>query len=301
MKRAVATGLLSLAGLWALSGCAPLEYGWAARQERTGRFEESLKDFLRLADRHPDSGLAPKALFRAGRLASRVLQDQNLARETFQKIIDRYGDRGDWGPRAEWALFITPNYFPLTVNGEWEEGDSDTGGKNALVRTVCRPLKDDPWGALLARSYYAGGRFVKTLSINRLCRKRGLELREYSEGKDSYTVVLKYPFEKGQTWSSQRDGQKMVYTVEGFAAVKVRAGEFQGCLKVREQAAGAPSWKVDYYAPGVGRVLTTLATEAGEKRNTELLSYNLASGEEIGEDALKAEVAPEKPEEAGKE
>ena len=44
-------------------------------------------------------------------------------------------------------------------------------------------------------------------------------------------------------------------------------------------APGLPSsWKVDYYAPGVGRILTTLATPSFERRNTELLSYDLGDG-----------------------
>jgi hypothetical protein len=89
-------------------------------------------------------------------------------------------------------------------------------------------------------------------------------------------VILKYPFDKGSRWTSKRGGTGLIYVIDGWATVRVRAGEFKDCLKVREIQQGIDSsWKVDYYAPGVGKVLTTLATADMERRNTELLSYNL--------------------------
>jgi hypothetical protein len=94
--------------------------------------------------------------------------------------------------------------------------------------------------------------------------------------------LLKYPFEKGTRWTTRRGGASVIFFIEGTETVKVRAGEFANCLKVREiQAGNESSWKVDYYAPGVGKVLTTLATPSTEKRNTELISYQLASDEEF--------------------
>jgi hypothetical protein len=171
------------------------------------------------------------------------------------------------------------------VNGHWEEGDSDTGGRNALIRITCRPVEADPQAVLAVRSYYAGDTFLKQLSQNRIYRKENLELQELDKPKDAPTVLLKYPFETGASWSSRRGGRAVTFRIEGTRTVKVKAGEFKDCLVVREQQKGIDSsWKLDYYAPGVGRVLTTLATVAGEKRNTELLSYNLEGGYEAGEE-----------------
>ena len=67
--------------------------------------------------------------------------------------------------------------------------------------------------------------------------------------------------------------------IDKDAAVRVRAGEFLHCVKVREQPEGAsPSWKYDYYAPGVGRILTTVAGKGFENPNTELISYQTQEG-----------------------
>jgi len=46
--------------------------------------------------------------------------------------------------------------------------------------------------------------------------------------------------------------------------------------------------KSDYYAPGVGPVLTTLTSQAGEKRITELASYSIPQSA----DAIKIDPAP---------
>ncbi|HRY28916.1 MAG TPA: VanZ family protein [Elusimicrobiota bacterium] len=268
-------------------GCGRLGFFKAERLEKAGRFEEALRAYVAVADQVPSGAIAPKALYAAGRLAGRTLQDYELARGLFQRLIDQHGDRKGWGDKAERAIFNTPNYFPLVVNGQWEEGDSDTGGRNAKIRIVCRVADDDPAAVLMTHNFYAGDKFQKNLSIRKRYKKEKLELREYLNDKSAPTVILKYPFEKGSRWTSRRDGRNFIFTVDGMAAVKVRAGEFRDCLVVREQMEGITgSWQLNYYAPGVGHVLTTLATSGGERRNTELLSYNLSGGHEAGEDKL---------------
>ena len=57
------------------------------------------------------------------------------------------------------------------------------------------------------------------------------------------------------------------------AEAETAAGKFTGCLKVREETQGFDSWRFDYYCPGVGRALTTVAGTDFENPNTELLSY----------------------------
>ena len=58
--------------------------------------------------------------------------------------------------------------------------------------------------------------------------------------------------------------------------MKVRAGEFENCIKVRQAAAGAPSWVYEYYAPWVGRIMTSVAGKNFENRVTELIKYEEA-------------------------
>ena len=55
--------------------------------------------------------------------------------------------------------------------------------------------------------------------------------------------------------------------------LKVQAGAFSGCLKVRRRTSGQASWVFDYYCPGIGRVKTTIGIPGGENPNTELAEY----------------------------
>ena len=59
--------------------------------------------------------------------------------------------------------------------------------------------------------------------------------------------------------------------------LSVMAGDFRECLHVRSYVAGEGVVKNEYYAPEVGRILTSITTKAGEKRITELASYNIAT------------------------
>jgi VanZ family protein len=266
------------------TGCSRIDLFRADAARRQGRYEDAVKAYVRVAERHEGSGAAPAALYKAGRLASDLLGDQALARKLYRQILDRYGDRKGWGPRAELALFNTPNYFPLTDGATWEEGDSETKGRNARIVITCRPVEEDPTAARLARQYYAGSTYVKNLSVSNVYRKKGAELHEHPSGpKGTPVLLLRHPFEKGQKWTSKRVGRTSSFVIDGTADVKVAAGEFKDCLVVREQPEGVTgSWQVNYYAPGVGRVLTSLASGSSERRNTELLSYNLGRGREIG-------------------
>jgi VanZ family protein len=262
--------------LAATAGCGRLSFTVAKVQERAGRPEQALKRYLQAADQSPRSRWAPDAYFRAARISADVFADYDSARRLYEQILTEYGDRKTWTARAEWGLFNTPNYFPLVKGGRWDEGDSATGGRNALIKIVSRSVPKDPGAVLFVHDYYAGRRRVKDLSVRKTYRKQDFELREFAAEGDAPTVVLKYPFEKGSSWSSRRGGTRLLYAIDGTETVKVRAGTFADCLKVREAQEGlTSSWKVSYYAPGIGKVLTTLGSPAGERRNTELLSYSL--------------------------
>ena len=60
-------------------------------------------------------------------------------------------------------------------------------------------------------------------------------------------------------------------------SVKVKAGQFNGCLKVSEENPELPgTLKYIYYAPDAGWILTTISVSGGkEHHNTELLSYRI--------------------------
>ena len=88
------------------------------------------------------------------------------------------------------------------------------------------------------------------------------------------TLLLSYPLEDGKTWASSGQEGRLEFRVEKTGLkIKVKAGEFSNCVKIRRRAAGGPSWIYEYYAPWTGRVLTAVAGPGFENRVTELLSY----------------------------
>jgi len=277
LRRRPPPGLALLALAFFPTGCGRADLLTARHYERTGQYEKALRLYTRVADRHPRAGAAPQALYSAGRLAADNLLDYPFARRLFQDLADEHGRRGAWKEKAERALLNSPNYFPLIPGARWEEGDSDTGGRNASIRIQCEPLAGAPGSFTLARDYYAGRRQVDSLSSKKIYRKTGLELREAAGSGKAESVVLKYPLSPGATWPCAAGPCEVL----GTADVQVRAGLFRDCLKVKVPLPGVTSsWKVDYYAPGIGKVLTSAATATTEKRNTELLSYNLLDGKE---------------------
>ncbi len=94
-------------------------------------------------------------------------------------------------------------------------------------------------------------------------------------------MALQYPFEVGKYWQTTRDGKKVIFgIVANNLSIKVKAGEFNGCLKVSEENPELPgSLRFNYYAPEAGWILTTTSASGGsEHRNTELLSYKISPG-----------------------
>ncbi len=91
----------------------------------------------------------------------------------------------------------------------------------------------------------------------------------------SRSPILRYPYEVGQHWTVGKGKSEVEFLIVGSSlAVTSRAGQFSGCIKVREKDARfATSWKYDYYCPGVGRVKTTVGGPGFEKENTELMTF----------------------------
>jgi hypothetical protein len=119
----------------------------------------------------------------------------------------------------------------------------------------------------------------RVAEIKRYYKKENYELREYSgPGKGEYSIALRYPFEQDKTWHTVRDGRKVFCRIAANnLSIKVKAGEFNACLKVSEEDPELPgSIKYNYYAPGAGWILTTISVSEGrEHSNTELLSYRI--------------------------
>lgn len=87
-------------------------------------------------------------------------------------------------------------------------------------------------------------------------------------------TVLRAPCQPGATWTTHRGRDSVTYTIEKKdVAVRVKAGRYGKCLKVREEIAGSDAVTLHYYAPGVGRVLTSVRKGEDARRRSELAVY----------------------------
>lgn len=267
-------GRLALAAAAVLGGCGPdLAFDRASSRERRGAYVEAAERFERAAEAHPKHARAPEALVRAGRIRTYALQRCPEAKPLLERAAREYPD-SPWAEEAKRALLDCPDYFPIRAGSDWTFVDSQTGGRN--MRLVVAVSAATAEAAELKGAFYAGTRRFQ--DYFRRYVKEGWAVWE-EEGADR-VPILRYPYHEGQVWTAKRGGRPVEFTVESASSVvTVKAGTFHGCLKVREAQKGLPSWKYDYYAPGVGRVKTTIGGRGFENPNTELKSSKVPPAE----------------------
>lgn len=255
-----------LCALLALAGCGP-RFGDGKTLEEQGRFLKAAEKYRSFALRNPAHPSAPKALASAAELYSVRLGLCKESKPLLERLVREYPSykiSNDLFRR----IFVCPDYFPLSPGSSWIYGDSQTLGQNA--RQVSRSGADGKGGVLIKSSFYAGDELVS--SQEGTYRFSGTDFLESRDGRD--TLILDYPLEEGRSWTSIAPEGKVLFRVEAEGLrVKVAAGEFTGCVKVRRQPEGVPSWLYEYYAPWTGRILTSVGGEGFENRVTELLSY----------------------------
>lgn len=247
----------------ALSACGP--YSKAARLERKGDGLAAAGAYLEAARSRPADARAPEALWAAGRLFAEAgrCDDALVALEDLARLQPE-----PWRSRAKRRMLECPDFMPMQAGWSWTYGDSATGGSN--MRQEARVEAAAESGGVLELKTFAGKKHFSTMKKD--IRKLDWRIEEV-EGEGS-TVVLRFPFREGTAWSSSRGGREVRFRIDDSSAtVEVQGGRFSGCLKVREQIEGFSSWAYVYYAPGVGRVLTSAAGPGFETRNAELLKY----------------------------
>jgi len=254
----------------------------ARKKKKKGKYYTAWEKYQAFAAAHSKSDLAPEALFRAGFIAQKQLGDCQAASTFFERVSNSYPQSDPWAKAASLQLNSCPDYFPLLEGNRWTEGDSDTEGKNARIEIVCEPIRMarkflPSEAGILVKTYYAGER--KSYESRYVYRKVSGELREFRSEDDPLSkTILKWPLNKGNDWRTIFDKRVFVYSVvDTNATVRVKAGEFSGCLKIKSSIEGIPGVAtIEYFAPGVGRILTAVSTAGEEKRVTELLSYKMA-------------------------
>lgn len=240
------------------------------RFSRKGDYRKALRYYQICVERYPNYSGIPEVLLRMAEIYHLKFDNYVEAKKIYQKVIKNYPDT-QWEKLARGKIKDCYNYFPLQEGNFWLEGDSESGGKNYSAEISCI----EPYRVI--KKVYAGKKLVAT--INLTYKKTEKELYEYDSTAPDWRLVLRYPLKIGDTWSIGKNLEKVVYTViSKEEEVKTKSGQFTDCLKIRQEKKATPgSLRYDYYAPGIGRVLITQASQYGSKevRISELLSYKI--------------------------
>lgn len=239
----------------------------ASKLEKQGQLLKAAAYYKLFADKNPGDPKTPGALFRAAEIYSRDLCLCRESKPLFERLLRSYPDASVRDAALK-GLFICPDYFPVDRRLAWTYGDSATGGANRTDETRVLGLKAGV--AMTGTTIYAGKEVAGKQTRN--YKLWNNDLIETQDGFD--TMILRYPADRGRSWTSVSGAQKAAYTIIATGlTVKVRAGEFGNCIKVKRQLAGMDSWIYEYYAPWTGRILTSVAGKGYENRDTELLKY----------------------------
>jgi len=280
-------GLFSLTTVFFL-GCGPDgQLSRAQKLENKGKYYKAWERYQMFVANYPQHPKAAEALFHAGWLAESKLNDCYMAGTFYSRIVENYPQSKYWARAASLQKGNCPDYFPLHSGSKWVVGDSDTKGKNARIEVSCSELPSGPSrfrseSGQIIKSYFAGRK--KTQSTKLVYKKKNGELLEYAKESDSYgKLIMKWPLDPGTKWRTKKNKRLFNYNiVKNDANVKVKAGRFKNCILVQSSVSGVPGvFTNEYYAPGVGLILTSISTRSGEKRITELLSYSINPSNEF--------------------
>jgi len=249
-----------------LCACGP-RYDDAAVLERQGRMLAAAEEYGRFALKKPQDPRAPEALLKGARLYAVNLGLCAQSRPLLERLARNYP--GFKVPEADFRLiFVCPEYFPAGAGRRWTYGDSQTFGRNARQELAVTGVNS---GSAQARyALYAGRELV-----SRQTRSYHYSGGRFYERQGAFdTMILSYPLEKGKAWTSRGQEGPLEFSVEQTGLkVKVKAGEFADCVKIRRRVPGQSSWVFDYYAPWTGKVATAVAGGGYENRVMELTAY----------------------------
>ncbi len=249
----------------ALSACDSYLYRSARFFDGLQRYGRAVEDYEAFLRRQPSGPRAVEAHLRAGWIYARVLGACPQARGHWEAAARLAPFSSPQAGRARDLLLSCPDYFPTEDGRSWTYGDSASRGRAMRLEWIAR-------GQAISQELFAGAKRVR--SVEARYERTDWEIRELSGGRSR--AILRYPFQTGESWTSGRGGElERFRIVADDAVVKTAAGTFQGCLKVRDfRPSFSTSWTFDYYAPGVGKVKTTIAGPGFENPDTELLRYS---------------------------
>jgi tetratricopeptide (TPR) repeat protein len=256
-----------LAAVVALSACGWIDYRTGRVFEDSGRSLLALKRYEKFLQAYPDDPRVCEVHVRAADIYARLSRYFEARRH--YEAAARAGSAA-CAARGRDGVMTCPNYFPLDPGRIWVYGDSASGGHNMRLEWQVRASSGA--AVSIAASLYAGDKRVRF-------DENTYERHDWAFWRHEDKLIvpfLRYPFAEGQIWRVGRGQNAQTFLVESRKArVETAAGVFERCLKVREsRSAFADTWTYDYYAPGVGRVKSTLAGPGYENPNTELIKFD---------------------------
>lgn len=261
--------LLPLLAALLLSGCDTYHYLAGTIHEDARRPQKALPHYEAFVAKRPKDVRACEIRLRAAALYRRFERCAE-ARVHYEAVARDFASVPECAERGQAGLLACPDYFPLDPGRSWVYVDSDSKGR--AMRQEFAVRRSSGAGAVLQGALFAGDKRIR--SYEERYEKRDWALWRV-EGKQA-DPVLRYPFNVGQSWTARREKARLSYVIEASGLeVTTVAGTFKGVLKVRETDSRFPrTWRYDYYAPGVGRVKTTIGGKGYENPNAELSRYD---------------------------
>ena len=156
---------------------------------------------------------------RAGDIYAKELSRCEEARRHYESAVRGFEEQAACVEQAKAGLLSCPDYFPTDAGRTWVYGDSASKGKNMRLEWELRLSKD-------GKREIVGGLFAGNKKIsdqNAKYAKEGWAVWEETAG--GKTVILRYPYQTGQSWEGRSGGHPVEFSVEDDAArVETAAG-----------------------------------------------------------------------------
>ncbi|MHB2025644.1 MAG: tetratricopeptide repeat protein [Elusimicrobiota bacterium] len=271
-KAAAAAGLFFPMTLF-FSGCRAVHYYCGRLLEERGSDIQAARQYADYLDENASGLYAGSVHVRLGNIDAAFGRCPE-ARRHYETALRFFNLKAALKAQAFLGLMDCPNYFPLNPES-WSYGDSATLGKNMRLDWSTR-VGTAPASAQILSSLYAGKNLIRKSTQSYFKRDWAVWQRD---GKIDIPI-LKYPYSPGRKWEIRSPSGVYIYEiVSNDAKARTAAGAFPHCLKVRETNEKFPgSWEYVYYAPGIGRVKTTIGGPGYENPNIELLHFSVRNG-----------------------
>jgi len=248
------------------TGCGiDYQFNSAEKLKEAGKFFDAIQKYEKIIRKNPESPKVAEAIYNIARIYHQNLENFYEAKKNYKRVVNNYPN-SNWVENSKAALLEIADYLPLVKFAKWIEVDSDTSGSNMTAKNEIIAVTDDIFE--MTRNLFVRGKFVS--GFKKYYKKTKDGFYETDKGGKVISTVICFPVDAGKEWLVGNVKYTMVSKSE---EVTVAAGTFSNCVKIKKQLIGTPSWSYEYFAPEVGKILTTQSSGQTEKRITELKEF----------------------------